>query len=242
MQIVMLAGGLATRMRPLSERLPKSLFPVAGRPFLDHQLELLARGGATRVLLCLGYLGEMIRAHVGSHALALPVDFVEDGASPAGTGGALRAACDQGKLEERFVLCYGDSYLPIDLRPLWERHLGSGLPVTMTVLENQGRWDASNCVVEGGRVVRYEKIKDPALRPPQMTWIDYGVQVLERSFVAAWTERPPFDLAPLLTRLSLEGRLGAHAVTQRFYEIGSFEGLAELERLLGAGQPPALGR
>jgi NDP-sugar pyrophosphorylase family protein len=234
LQVVVLAGGLATRMKPLSGLLPKILFPVAGRPFLDRQLDLLVRGGATKVLLCVRHLAHMVEAHLAASPPPLPVTLSDDGEQAAGTGGALIRALERGQLEPHFVVMYGDSYLPVDLRPLLAQHLASGLPATMAVLENDGRWDASNCVVEGQRVVRYEKIEDPAQRPPQMRWIDYGATALDRAWVESWPRTLPADLSTPLTRLSMDGKLGAFTVTERFYEIGSPAGLAELEAYLGA--------
>lgn len=231
MQVVVLAGGLATRMRVVSSTLPKVLFPIAGRPFLDHQLALLKRGGATQVLLLVGHLHEQVLEHLARVPPPLPVSHAVE-RERLGTGGALRAALEQGLLAERFVLTYGDSYLTLPAQDLMATHLRLGLDASMSVLDNQGRWDASNCVVEGERVVRYEKIADPAQRPPEMHWIDYGMTALERAEVARWTLAPPFDLAGPLTALSKQGRLGAQVALERFYGIGSPEGLAELERLL----------
>ena len=238
MQLVILAGGIATRMKPLSERLPKSLFPVAGRPFLDWQLELVARGGATRVLLAAAHMSEAIAAHLQATPPPLPVTVVCDrdlGAAAherAGTGGALAAAARHNLLDDNFLVTYGDSYLPVGLGALWTAHLESQLPATMAVHENRDRWDGSNVVVDGGRVVRYEKIADPALRPPEMRWIDFGLTALRRDEVSSWHDALPFDLGAPLRRLAGAGRLGAYAYAERFYEIGSPSGLAELDRLL----------
>ncbi len=239
MQVVVLAGGLATRMKPHSEQLPKVLFPVAGKPFLDHQLALLARGGASGVLLCVRHLADKIEEHLAASTPPLPVTLSDDGEQAAGTGGALILALEDGLLEPSAIVMYGDSYLPIDLRPLFAQHVKSSLPATMAVLKNDGRWDASNCIVEGQRVVRYEKIKDPSQRPPEMSWIDYGATALDRRWVESWLRALPLDLAAPLTRLSLDGKLGAFTVTERFYEIGSPAGLEELEAHLRA---PALRR
>lgn len=238
MQLVILAGGIASRMKPLSEQLPKSLFPVAGRPFLDWQLQAVARAGATRVMLAVAHLSEAIAAHLAATRPPVPVTLVCDGdvgvvpAGRAGTGGALVAAARRGLVDEHFLVTYGDSYLPVELRPLWTTHLRARLPATMAVHENRDRWDASNCVVERGRVVRYEKITDAALRPPQMRWIDFGLLALSRDEVATWSDPLPFDLAAPLGRLAGAGRLGAQPYSERFYEIGSPTGLAELEQHL----------
>jgi NDP-sugar pyrophosphorylase family protein len=237
MQVVVLAGGLATRMRPLSTTIPKVLFPVAGRPFLDHQLALLQRGGASRVVLLLGHLHEQVLEHLAQTPPPVPVAHAVE-RELLGTGGALRAALEQGLLEERFVLTYGDSYLTLPVRDLAATHARVGLRATMAVLHNQGQWDASNCVVQGDRVVRYEKIKDPAQRPPEMTWVDYGMTLLERSEVERWRQPAPFDLAGPVSTLAREGQLAAHPAPERFYEIGSPQGLAELEQLLRTRSTP----
>ena len=236
MQVVVLAGGIASRMRPLSERLPKSLFPVAGRPFLDRQLALLHQGGATGVLLLVSHLGEAIAAHLQAAPPPLPVTLFCEGERRAGTGGALAAAARAGRLEARFLITYGDSYLPVDLDALLAAHVASGLPATMAVHENRGRWDASNVVVAGGKVARYEKIADPAARPPEMRFIDFGLTACERDEVLGWADAPPFDLQAPLSRLAAAGRLGAFAYAERFYEIGSPAGLAELEQLLAGAK------
>jgi NDP-sugar pyrophosphorylase family protein len=233
MQVLVLAGGIATRMKPLSDRLPKVLFPVAGRPFLDWQLELLARNGATRVLLCVSHFADEIGAHVRSRPQPLAVELVDDGPRRAGTGGAVRSALQRAAVDEHFFVTYGDSFLPVDLRGMYQAHTQSGRPATMSVHRNDGRWDASNAVVEGDRVVRYEKIANAAARPPEMRWIDFGLTAFRRDEVLAWPDPEPFDLAAPLGRLSTQGRLGAFEFAERFYEIGSPAGLAELEQLLG---------
>lgn len=231
MQVVVLAGGLATRMRPLSTTIPKVLFPVAGKPFIDHQLPLLQRGGATSVVLLLGHLHEQVLEHLARVPSPIPVTHAVE-RELLGTGGAIRAALAQGLLAERFVLTYGDSYLTLPVRDLAATHARLGLTATMSVLHNQGRYDASNCVVAGDRVIRYEKIKDPAQRPPEMQWVDYGMTVLERAEVQRWTQPAPFDLAGPMTALARAGQLGAQLAPERFYEIGSPDGLVELEKLL----------
>jgi NDP-sugar pyrophosphorylase family protein len=233
MQVVILAGGIATRMRPLSERLPKSLFPVAGRPFLEWQLELLARGGAERALLCVGHFGAQIRAHLARSRPPMPVALCDDGERPLGTGGALRAAVRRGLVEPRCLVTYGDSYLPVDLRPLLAAHLAAGMPATMAVYANADRWDRSNLAVAAGRVVRYDKRVEAEDRAA-LRYIDYGVSVVERDEIARWDDPDPLDLALAHGRLAALGRLAAHEVSERFYEIGSPEGLRELDaRLAG---------
>src|SRR3954466_14506259 len=139
MQCVILAGGRASRMRPLTDTIPKALIPAAGRPFLDHQLGWLAGHGVTDVVLSVGYRGDAIRAHVDAGAAAPPglgVRFVAEGERLRGTAGALRLALDEGALDESFLVTYGDSFLPIDFRDVSRAHADAGTPALMTVFRN----------------------------------------------------------------------------------------------------------
>jgi N-acetyl-alpha-D-muramate 1-phosphate uridylyltransferase len=229
LQCVILAGGRGERMRPVTDAIPKTLIPVNGIPFAGHQLAWLAREGVEDVVYCIGYRGDLIREYVGDGGeWRVSVDFVDEGGDLRGTAGALRLALDQDVLRERFFVLYGDSYLPISLAPLWQAFEASRLPALMTVLRNEGRWDRSNAVVEGGLVTAYEKSEARGYE-----WIDYGISVLDSSVVE---ERVPAggvaDLSDIYRDLSAEGRLAAYEVEQRFYEIGSETGLAELERYL----------
>jgi NDP-sugar pyrophosphorylase family protein len=232
MQCVILAGGLGTRMWPVAQTVPKTLLPVAGRPFADWQLDWLARAGVTSVVYCIGYLGEQVSDHVGDGSRwGLGIGYVDEGNELRGTGGALRLALDQGVLEERFLVLYGDSWLQVDPAATYAASLASGLPALMTVYENNGHFDTSNVEYADGRVVRYEKGLAPV--PASMRWIDYGLSVFTRDVVA---DRVPAatvaDLAPVCSDLAAEGALAGLLVPDRFYEIGSPDGLAEVTVLL----------
>ena len=223
-QVVVLCGGLATRMRPLSERLPISLFPVAGRRFLDWQLESLVRGGATEVLLCTGHLGNAIAAQVAGAAPAgLRTAISDEGDQKLGTGGALALAAARGLLAPRFIVQYGDSYLRLDYRAL----LSTPGDAVMSVSRSQNRRAQSHCVVADGLVVQCETAAPPATDG----WMEYGASAIDR----APTENAPRDLAQLFALLACERRLRAFAVEEPGYEIGSSEGLARLEALLSGG-------
>ena len=236
MQCVILAGGLGTRMRPRTETVPKSLLEVAGRPFVDHQLAWLAAHGVTEVVLSIGYLGEMIEAHVGDGSrLGVAVRYVSEGATLRGTAGAVRLAADEGVLAEEFLLTYGDSYLPIDFGAVGTAFRASGLPALMTVFENAGRWDTSNVIFDetAGNIVLYDKSR--ALRPAEeFRYIDYGLSALRRSVVEREVPRGErYDLADVFRGLSQRGELAGYRVRERFYEVGSPQGLADLDALLG---------
>lgn len=220
-------------MRPLTETVPKALVPVRGRPFADHQLNLLAGQGVRDVVYCIGYRGDLLREHVGDGSrFGLSVSYVDEGAELRGTAGALRLALDEDALDEAFAVLYGDSYLPIELEPVWRAFRASALPALMTVHRNEGRWDTSNVLLEDDRVALYDK-SGTHPRADELRWIDYGLSVLDRGLIEA--EVPPgavADLEDVFHRLSLAGKLAGYEVDQRFYEVGSPAGLEELERYL----------
>lgn len=236
---IILAGGLATRMRPLTSDRPKSLLPVAGTPFLDRQLAWLRSEGVERVVLSTGHLGDMVRAHVRRHgSYGIVVDIVDDGASLLGTGGAVRRVIDAGLVGEAFFVLNGDSFLTVHLTEVQRYFEDAGQPAVMTVLRNRDRWERSNAVFVGGRVVLYDKRREH--RTSDMEWIDYGLSLLRPQVVTdAVAPAAQADLAEVMRELSAGGRLAGFEVSDRFYEIGSPAGLRELEdHLKGHSTPP----
>jgi NDP-sugar pyrophosphorylase family protein len=225
--VVILAGGLATRLRPITEKIPKALVEVAGRPFLAHQLALLRSNQVTEVILCVGYLGEMIQETFGDgseHGLRIRYSY--DGPELLGTGGAIRKAVSL--LPQSFFVLYGDSYLPIDYQAVAQAYAKSGQPALMTVFANQDAWDKSNVWFEHGEIRLYSKKR----RLPDMRYIDYGLSVCSRALFEGDSVDPAFDLAALFERLSEKHQLAGFKVHHRFYEIGSHQGLQELDRIL----------
>ncbi len=224
--VAILAGGLATRLRPITEKIPKSLVPVAGRPFLAHQLEMLHARGIRHVVLCIGFLGEMIQREFGNEACGIKLDYSFDGPKLLGTGGAIKRALP--KLGEEFFVLYGDSYLPLPYAPVAEFFHRSGKLGLMTVYHNQGRYDTSNVVFADGEI----KIYDKKNRLPEMRHIDYGLSLFKSSVFDAYAADQVFDLAEVMGKLVREKQLAGCEVPERFYEMGSPAGLAELEALL----------
>jgi len=228
--VAILAGGLATRLRPITEKIPKSLVPVAGRPFLAHQLEMLQARGIRRVVLCIGFLGEMIQREFGFEACGIKLDYSFDGEKLLGTGGALKRALP--RLGDEFFVLYGDSYLPIQYAPVADSFHRSGKAGLMTVYHNRGQYDTSNVVFRDGEIAVYDK----QARLPEMQHIDYGLSLFRASVFAPYAAGQAFDLAQVMGRLVQAGQLAGYEVPERFYEMGSPAGLAELEKLL-APQP-----
>ena len=225
--VAILAGGLATRLRPLTEKIPKALMEVAGKPFIFHQLEWLKRQKVRRVVLCVGHLGEMIREQVGDgERWGVQIKYSYDGKKLLGTGGALNNAMPL--LGKEFFVFYGDSFLPIDFLPVQKTFMASGKPALMTFLENQNRWDRSNVEARAGKLIAYNK-REPI---PTMEHIDYGLGVLTKRAFLGWEAKESFDLADVYQALAQKGDLAGHEVVHRFYEIGSKEGLLETEKFL----------
>jgi NDP-sugar pyrophosphorylase family protein len=231
-ECVILAGGVASRLGAQAGDLPKTLVPVAGRPFADHQLTWLAEQGVTEVVYCIGYRGDQIRDYVGSgQRWGLDVEYVDEGADLRGTGGALRLALDNGVLAETFTVLYGDSYLLVELPAVEASFRATPLPALMTVLRNDGKWDRSNVDFDGSLVTQYSKTEG------NFSWIDYGLSVLDRDVVMQLPQGAVGDLGDLYASLAAERALAGFEVHERFYEIGSPEGLDELERLLEPRRP-----
>ena len=229
--VAILAGGLATRLRPLTEKVPKILLPVAGKPFLARQLELLRGQGIHRVVLCLGYLGEKVVEEFGDgRAWGVELDYSFDGPTLLGTGGALRQALP--KLGGKFFVLYGDSYLTTPFAPVAESFERSGRRGLMTVYRNEGLYDTSNVVFRDGQILVYDK----QARRPEMRHIDYGLSVFQAPVFQEWPAGKPFDLAEVMGQLVARHDLAGFEVPERFYEIGSPAGLAELETLLLDGR------
>ena len=225
--VAVLAGGLATRLRPLTETIPKSLVEIRGEPFLAHQLRLLRRAGARRVVLCVGHLGERVRDFAGDgSAFGLEIDYSFDGPVLRGTAGALATALPL--LGGPFLVVYGDSYLPCDYAAVEATFLGSGKSGLMTVYRNEGQWDTSNVEFEDGRILAYEKKN----RTPRMSYIDYGLGAFTPGALDAVKGQERADLADIYKSLLESGDLAAYEITQRFYEIGSFAGISDLEAYL----------
>ena len=224
--VAILAGGLATRLRPITEKIPKSLDQDAGRPFLAHQLEMLHARGVRHAVLCIGYLGEMIQKDFGSEAFGITLDYSFDGPKLLGTGGAIKRALP--KLGPEFFILYGDSYLPIEYAPIVSTFRQSGKAGLMTVYRNEGKYDTSNVVYRDGEIAVYDK----KIRLPEMRHIDYGLSLFKSTVFDRYGADQIFDLAEVMARLVQDKQLAGYEVRERFYEIGSPAGLAELESLL----------
>ena len=231
--VAILAGGLATRLRPLTETMPKAMVQVNGEPFAFHQLRLLRRHGIDRVVYCVGYRGEQVADAVGDGArFGLQVRYSFDGPILVGTAGALKIASPL--LGKEFLVLYGDSFLDCDYAAVERAYRQAGKAALMTVFRNDGQWDTSNIEFADGRIIAYSKTRWTA----RMHHIDYGLGVLTSGVLDTVAAGRPTDLATIYEQLAASNELAAFEVSQRFYEVGSFAGLAQFEDYLKKAQQP----
>ncbi len=230
--IVILAGGLATRLYPITEKVPKALLEITGIPFADYQLKLLKRNGFKKIIYSVAYLGERIQNYVGDGSrYGLNVSYVYDGNKLLGTGGAIKKIAQN--INQPFFITYGDTYLPVDYKAIWSKYESSQRPWLMTVFKNDNNLDQSNVIFNGEEVLKYskkEKLSD-------MKHIEYGLLIGEPQALLN-ERREAFDLADLLSSLVADKQMAAYEVYQRFYEIGSKVGLKEFEELVQGEKLP----
>ena len=225
--VAILAGGLATRLRPITETIPKALVEINGKPFAEHQLLLLRNSGITQVIFCVGHMGEMVRDVLGDGTrFGMKIEYSFDGAKRKGTGGALRNALPL--LGEAFLVVYGDTYLECDYAAAERTFLESGKAGLMSVFRNEGKWDHSNVVFSAGRIVNYDKRN----RTHDMEHIDYGLGALHAEVFSIYPGDAILDLETVYRDLLSRGELVGFEATRRFYEIGSPEGLEETRQYL----------
>lgn len=224
--VVVLAGGLATRLLPITEKIPKSLIAVNDIPFVLHQLNLFQQNGINQVHFCLGHLGEMIEKVIeeSMFSKAMKITYSYDGETLLGTGGAIKKAISF--LPEVFFVTYGDSFLDIDYQSIESRffesvHENCGL---MTVYKNSNQFDTSNVIFENSRIVLYSKKQLSS----NMEYIDYGLGILRKSHFIAYPDETPFDLSDIYEKLAINGELIGYESLERFYEIGSVKGIEDL--------------
>lgn len=228
-QIVVLAGGLATRLRPITEKIPKSLININDEPFVIHQLRLFQSRGIKDVHFCLGYLGEMVIEVVQANHWDMNITFSFDGEKLLGTGGAIKNSLKY--LSDPFFITYGDSYLDIEyshVNAFYNIHKDGGKKGLMTVFHNDGQWDTSNVIYENNEIQIYSK----KYKSEQMRYIDFGLGILTKKHFDPYSSGVYFDLSEIYEIAASNKTLLGYEVHNRFYEIGSFSGIQELSHYL----------
>jgi len=227
LSVAILVGGLATRIRPLTDDIPKALVPINGKPFILHQLDLLQNAGIKKAVICAWYRGIQIETLINkTETIGMDIMYSYDGEKPLGTGGAVLKALPF--LQDHFFVLYGDSYLPINYKKIIAKFLRLNQDGLMTVYHNQGLGDTSNVHFNNGKILSYDKDN----RTPKMEYIDYGLGILRKNAFAPYSSDQYLDLAKIYQDLLADDNLAAYEVQQKFFEIGSFKGIKELEKYL----------
>ena len=217
--VAILAGGLGTRLGKKALNKAKVLIDVAGKPFISRQLNYLSDQGIKDIVICVGHLGNQIKNYIGNGSkYNLNVSYSDDSDQLLGTGGSVKKACQI--LGEHFFILYGDSFLPVNFSLIEKAYFQEKKPALMTVLKNKGRWDKSNAYFKD-KCVKYNKKK------PQknMDYIDYGLTIVRNSIFSDFPSNEVFDLADVFENLSNKSLLAGFEIYDRFYEIGSINGL-----------------
>lgn len=220
--VVILSGGLGTRLGKLAEHLPKSLIEICGKPFIEWQLKLLVSHGVKRIIYCTGHMSDKIKERISQcNIYDLEIDFSEDGKSLLGTGGAIRNALEF--LPEEFIVLYGDSYLEMDYKKFCADFNDPEISALMSVYKNSNKLDRSNILLKNGIIEKYQKFNSL----PEMEYIDYGATIYRRSCFQEFSKGKPFDLADLIQKLVKSRQISGFEVEKRFYEVGSLRGIED---------------
>lgn len=224
--VLILCGGLATRLQPITKTIPKSLVTVNNKPMLQYQLDMLQEQGIRHVVLCVGYLGEMIKDVFGDKYKDIILEYSFDGPKQLGTGGAIKKA--HSKLSNTFFVLYGDSYLPVEYKPILKYFHKTNKEGLMTLFKNDNLYDISNVVFKDNQIILYDKKN----KISDMNYIDYGLSIFNISVFNRYPADCSFDLSQVMFDLVTNKQLAGYEVFNRFYEMGSINGLKELEQYL----------
>jgi NDP-sugar pyrophosphorylase family protein len=225
--VVILAGGLATRLQSLKKKLPKALIKISGKPFIYHQLTYLRKEGIKKVIICIGYLGDRIKNYVGNgKKFDIEVLYSKDWPHLLGTGGAIKNALPL--ITDKFFILYGDTFLPINYKDIVKFHLKNKSKSVITIIKNKGMWDKSNINFKNNKIIEYNKFNNGL----EMEYIDYGLSLLSKDIFNKYPPKKSFDLSVIFRQLIIQKKLLGFEVYKRFYEIGSIKGLRQTKKFL----------
>lgn len=218
--VAILAGGFATRLYPITKNIPKALIKVNGKPFIFHQLKLLKSKGIKKVVICAGFLGKNIKSYLNdNNNFGLDIKYSFDGNKLLGTGGAIKKALNL--LGNSFYVLYGDSYTDVNFKNIYSVFCKNKKKGLMVIIENNNQWDKSNIQYKNGIIKKYDKKGSAST----MKHIDYGLSLLKKDSFDYIKTKQKFDLADLYRKLVKNNEMYGYEVSNRFYEIGSFEGI-----------------
>ena len=224
-QVVIIAGGLGTRLYPITKRVPKSMVKVGPKPFFEHQIELCRKNGIRNIVFCGGYLWEEVWKYFGrGRGFGVEIDYsIEE--EILDTGGALKNAYPW--LDREFFVLYGDSYLVFDWQEAYGFFTRSQAKGLMTVWEATNGFKPQVSIDERGFVKEFTKENFK----PEMKYIEYGLNILKKNIIFE-VPGEKFPIGDYFNLLIEKRSLVSFKVKNKFFEAGSFEGINELKRLI----------
>ena len=237
-QLIVLAGGKGTRLASkLGERLPKPMAPVAGRPLLEHQVELARAHGFEDVRLLTSHRSEVIEEHFGDGSrFGLSIGYHLDPV-PRGTAGAVLAALPE--LADRFALLYGDTQLDVDLDRFWRRHEAVGADASLFVHPNDHPYDSDLVEVDDASWVQaFHAHPHPEGRNFR-NLVNAALYIVDKRALAPWADsEEKLDFAHDLFPRMLEAgnRLYAYQSREYIKDMGTPDRLERVESDLASGK------
>jgi NDP-sugar pyrophosphorylase family protein len=225
--MVILCGGLATRLGSLTKNVPKSLIKIYEKPFLQYQIEILKKRSINDIVLCVGHLSEQIKEYFGNgEKFGVNIKYSYDGDKQLGPIGAIKNA--EKLLEKEFFIMYGDSYLDIDFQKISSYFNEFDKLGLMAVYKNFDKYDKSNLIIKNNMIIAYgekERTKD-------MVYIDSGTSILKKEALNLIPKQTFFSTGDFFTKLISKNELLAFEIEKRFYHIGNPEALEEFSNFI----------
>ena len=220
--IIILCGGLGTRVQ--YHGIPKSLIRFNQKPFISHQIKLFDKKGVNNLILCTGYQSDEIMKHGVGSWLDSDIDDIKFSNEdiPLGTGGAIK---NVEYLQENFFVIYGDTYANINYKQMQRKFLRSNKMCMMGVYKNNNKFDKSNVKIIDKNTLLYKKNNTPE----DYTFIDYGVSIFNKKIFER-TAEDIFSLSDIQEKLSPEEQIAPYIIKDRFYEIGSPQGIEDFRK------------
>jgi len=218
-QIVIIAGGLATRLQPITETIPKSMVLLKGKPFFEYQIELCKKNGVREIIFCGGHLWEQVNNYFGNgEKFGVKIIYSIEN-EKLDTGGAVKNAFEH--LDDEFFVMYGDSYLTLDWQKAYKFLKKSGAKGLMTTYENNWHPEPSNVLVGGGGYIKEYNKEKPG---KEMRFIEYGINIFPKDIIKKIPGKS-FPISRYFDFLIKRGQLVSYPSKDRFFEVGCFEGI-----------------
>lgn len=223
-----MAGGKGTRLASVTGDIPKPMVPLNGRPLLEYQIENLKNSGVAEIILVIGHLGQVIRQHFGDGAnFGVPISYYEETA-PLGTAGALREL--RGRLQEDFILVFGDLFISVDLERFWRWHRAKNAAVTLFAHPNSHPCDSDILVTDAQSRVTAWSAKNTAREQDHRNLVNAGLYVVSRQVLEQLPPRPRLDMEQDVILPQLPGgRVYAYQSTEYVKDIGTPDRLRKVE-------------